>query len=947
MNRSQPKKSRKQLEEEGSEAIAFSNGEGSQGFSNKIPAITFDLDSQGMILKVSQLATITLGYSLEELINQSLGHLIVPEDWSQYQAELLSLKQHPDEIRQWHCRLTTKIGKIIWLKVSACLSSPESENPQILLIGLEITEFKQLEKKAHPDAKLDNSAITSPVWLAKTTKQQPATFPNCPPHQSLAEVIKDYRIFILDPFGYITSWNWDKQDLDSECGVNLIGEHFSRFYLPEEVLWGKPSRILEIAAETGHYEAEEWRTRCDGSRYLVHMAIAALRDRTGTLIGFSQVIQDITPLKQAEIQNQQLIESLQKSQHFIQAIADTIPGLIYIYDLNTYKNIYINNQCLKILGISPETFQKLGVDFFYSCLHSEDLERVINNLNQLRTLEDNQVLEIDYRLRHESGEWHWFHSQNIVFSRTTSGIPQQILGIAQDIQSRKQAEAVFTQRATELENSQQALVRQTHILQSVLESMADAVIVADERSRLLLFNLAARELFGQHTSYSTVAEWISQYDCYLPKGNALYSLEDLPLTRAVQGEEINQEEILMKDRKTSEEIWVSINARSIKDEYGKFKGSVAVLHNVTERKQAEIALQKLYQREQLLGLLVRQIHQSLELSQIMHATVTEVRQVLNCDRVLIYRLLSRGKVTILEESVDPQWQSLREWKIRHLVLNQPEFRQRFQQGQAIAFADLKTAELPSGDVELLEAFDVKAILIIPLLNGDKLWGLLIIHQCDRPRQWQMMELELMEQLGTQVGIAIQQAELYQKLAEANTELQYLASIDGLTKVANRRRFDQYLEQEWMRMARERNSLSLILCDIDFFKAYNDTYGHLAGDACLQRVAKAIRSVVKRPADLVARYGGEEFAVILPGTDAEGAIHVAELIHQQVKSLRIEHDSSFVNPYVTVSVGVACCIPKPNADLAQLIAIADVGLYTAKAQGRDRVVYSPFSSNSIA
>ncbi len=179
--------------------------------------------------------------------------------------------------------------------------------------------------------------------------------------------------------------------------------------------------------------------------------------------------------------------------------------------------------------------------------------------------------------------------------------------------------------------------------------------------------------------------------------------------------------------------------------------------------------------------------------------------------------------------------------------------------------------------------------------------------------------------------------LNQQLQETNLELHSLAFTDRLTQLANRRCFDKYLDQEWRRMARENAPLSLILSDVDFFKIYNDTYGHQAGDSCLQQVAKAIRNAVKRPADLVARYGGEEFVVILPNTSAEGAVHVAEKIRAAVKALKIAHANSQIGKYVTLSLGVASTVPCHKSWPANLIATTDQALYQAKAQGRDRVI----------
>ena len=182
---------------------------------------------------------------------------------------------------------------------------------------------------------------------------------------------------------------------------------------------------------------------------------------------------------------------------------------------------------------------------------------------------------------------------------------------------------------------------------------------------------------------------------------------------------------------------------------------------------------------------------------------------------------------------------------------------------------------------------------------------------------------------------IQQSQLYQKLEIANRELQRLASLDGLTGVANRRRFDEYLDTEWQLMAREKLPLSLILCDIDFFKKYNDTYGHQAGDACLRQVADALRFCARRSVDLVARYGGEEFVVILPNTTVSVAAQIAEEMRSVVNALQIPHVQSAVSEHVTLSLGIACLTPTLNTSPAMLIAAADAALYQAKAAGRNR------------
>ncbi|MDA3902990.1 MAG: sensor domain-containing diguanylate cyclase [Desulfuromusa sp.] len=176
----------------------------------------------------------------------------------------------------------------------------------------------------------------------------------------------------------------------------------------------------------------------------------------------------------------------------------------------------------------------------------------------------------------------------------------------------------------------------------------------------------------------------------------------------------------------------------------------------------------------------------------------------------------------------------------------------------------------------------------------------------------------------------------QKLAELNDTLKQMALIDGLTQIANRRRFDEILAQEWKRLSRDNNPLSLLIADIDFFKKYNDHYGHQAGDDCLRQVGQALASTVLRPADLVARYGGEEFAVILPETNMDGALQVGARVLELIAALAVEHLHSDISEVVTISVGAATLVPSQDQSPAALIALADKALYESKHHGRNRV-----------
>ncbi len=177
----------------------------------------------------------------------------------------------------------------------------------------------------------------------------------------------------------------------------------------------------------------------------------------------------------------------------------------------------------------------------------------------------------------------------------------------------------------------------------------------------------------------------------------------------------------------------------------------------------------------------------------------------------------------------------------------------------------------------------------------------------------------------------------QKLYQANDRLRQLSSTDALTGIANRRRFEEMLENEWRRAMRFGRIFSIIMIDVDYFKAYNDTYGHQCGDGCLRQVAMAIKEVLNRPGDTIARYGGEEFIVLLSESDKDGALMVAENIQKKITSLGIRHEKSDVCGFVTLSMGIASALPDDKSTPASLISYADKALYDAKQNGRNRIM----------
>ena len=257
------------------------------------------------------------------------------------------------------------------------------------------------------------------------------------------------------------------------------------------------------------------------------------------------------------------------------------------------------------------------------------------------------------------------------------------------------------------------------------------------------------------------------------------------------------------------------------------------------------------------------------------------------------------------------------------------------------------------------SLETRSLICAPLTTQKGTIGVIEISN-SKPTDYTAQDLKLFSALASQAAAALENALLYKQLKDhlhnleekvasrtaalekANQELHRLANLDGLTQVANRRRFDQYLQLMWERHSIDIAPLSLILCDVDFFKSYNDSYGHTIGDDCLQRIARAISRAVKNPSYLVARYGGEEFGIILPNTSSRGATYIAETIAIEVEWLQIVHPRSAVSDYVTLSFGVCSTIPTLDIAPEALIAAADEALYDAKRQGRDRVIFKLFN-----
>lgn len=411
--------------------------------------------------------------------------------------------------------------------------------------------------------------------------------------------------------------------------------------------------------------------------------------------------------------------------------------------------------------------------------------------------------------------------------------------------------------------------------------------------------------------------------------------------------------ILAAYQHSSARTWQDSEIQFLSQVAGQLGFAVQQAELLAEIQRQAIELREANHQQQILLDLITEIRESLDLDILFKTTTREVRKALAVDRVGIFKFHQESKYycgTFVAENVLPQYDSAMDIKVTDRCFAE-DYAVAYEQGRIQVVSDIDQAGLRDCHTDILKQFQVKSQIIMPLVQSSQLWGLLCIHQCSHIRHWKTSEVQFIKQLAFHFNVALDHANLLQQsrvqsrelantvaaLESVNQQLEKLTRIDTLTQVANRRYLDEVLVKEWYRLMRSQGSLSIILFDVDHFKAYNDHYGHPAGDRCLTEIAQAARSVLKRPTDLVARYGGEEFAVLLPETDEAGAIQVANEIRNAIAHLQIinsDGDLDGSSAFVTVSQGIACQIPKVDRSVELLVAEADQALYDAKRQGRD-------------
>ncbi len=463
-------------------------------------------------------------------------------------------------------------------------------------------------------------------------------------------------------------------------------------------------------------------------------------------------------------------------------------------------------------------------------------------------------------------------------------------------------------------------------LAQFLEALPIGVAVHNPDGTVFYFNQTAKRLLGIETIPDrTIERQAAAYQIYRVGTQQLYPVEDLPAVRALRGENVVTDDLEL--HRDGDIHFLEVLATPIVDGLGKVTYAIVAFQDVSERKHAEATLRASEARfrrltENVPGVIYRYVYYANGTRGFTYLS-PRFRELYETDQALamddpncLWRMVPPEDLAAMRTSIDLCTQQLQPWSMEHRVL--------LPSGRLIWVQHFSCPERqPNGDV-IYDGFSINVT--------DRKQAELFLANYNRLLEQQVQErtLALEQEIAER-----QKAE--DALKQVNLELKRLATLDGLTQIANRHRFDTYFTQEWRRAVREQTPLSLILCDVDFFKPYNDRYGHQAGDECLRQIAQAMSSAIKRPSDLLARYGGEEFVVVLPNTDSEGANTVAAALQAEIRRLKLSHAHSKVSDYITISLGIASTIPQVDGTLNNLVAAADTALYRAKKEGRDRTV----------
>jgi len=548
------------------------------------------------------------------------------------------------------------------------------------------------------------------------------------------------------------------------------------------------------------------------------------------------ILLDITEKKNAELQLAQQAE-------FLHRILVATQAIIYIYDLVEQRNVFVNPEIELLLGYSVAELQAMGNQLAPQLIHPEDLPRIQALDRELVQSNDDGRREIFYRMHTKSGQWRWFLSQERVWRRNEQGIPCQILGVAVDI--------------TDLKETELALAEKQQLLDNVLGNLPVALwryqLWPDGREALPYVSAGFAKIYGV-----TPEEAVHN----IPKLWGLVAPEDVPtLKQLVQesAQNLSLIETEFRIRTPQGQLkWLQVFAQPQRQADGSTVWN-AVCLDITPRKKAQLELQTLNQeleqrihertlilqkqaqKEGLLRLIIETIHQAPSIEQMLQIVLDSTRSNLGCDRVVVYQFNPDWSGHFLAESVAPGWVSVVTAPVSTLSDHCLEETQggRFQKRYILVSNDIYQSGFTACHIELLEKFQARALVIVPIFLGDKLWGLLAAYQNSGPRIWQTDEIDFLQHIGLHLAIALRQSELYQAAQAQVVELQRLNKLkdEFLSTVSHELRSPMHNIKMALKMLELKLQKSGILADpklgisryLDILKSSTDRETNLIND----------------------------------------------------------------------------------------------------------------------
>jgi PAS domain S-box-containing protein len=658
----------------------------------------FDLRTQKFLF-INQKAKDILGYPVEQWLTET-------KFWENHihpdDREWVINARHQFVVqkqeRQLEYRMIAADGSVIWFQ-DMCSPVIETDQPTKLRgVLIDISDRKHIEAEH-----------TQIEKVFRTSEQRFRTLSQCAP----------VGIFVADATGQCTYVNDHWCKLSQLTAKQAAGDGWTKALHPDD-----QQQVFDEWNAAIQHEREfvlEYRYLCsDGSITWVSGRAIALRDEAGNILSFIGTVNDITDLKRTEA-------ALRESEERFRQIAENIHEVFWIADVNFTQLFYVSPAYEEIWGQTCQSLYERPKSFV-EAIHPEDRSQVIAVLEQQRQT----GFSHEYRIVQPDGSIRWIWER--AFSVPDSaGNPYRVAGVSQDITERKRADEAL------------------RLADFSFNRSAFAAVWIGSDARILRVNEGSCKMLGYsqeelQSKYVYELDPNFSQDVWSGHWQLLRRQKTMTLTTQLQ-------------RKDGSLVPIETTLNYL--EFNGNEYNFAFARDISERLQAEAALRYQREQEQLVVAIAQQIRQSLNLEEILGKTVTAVREFLKSDRVLIYRLEAEIGGCIIAESVGTGWV-----KTLGTIINDCYFTdiyaQLYQQGRVQAVDDIYTAELTPCHVELLAQFQARANLAVPIAQEDKLWGLLVVQQCDAPRHWCPLEIDLLKQLATQVAIAIQQSELYEQ-----------------------------------------------------------------------------------------------------------------------------------------------------------------------------------------